>query len=78
MLSAYSRVMLVSDDHKGDGAARGMIGYIIEVYDDGHYEVEFSDSSGTTIAQIVASENELVSSPEPGVDDGKKGGQVGS
>jgi len=42
-----------------------MMGYVIEVYPDGNYEVEFSDpNSGVSIAQIVASEAELEAAPE--------------
>jgi len=62
----YSRVKLVSDKYKGEGAPSGSIGYIIEVYPDGNYEVEFSGPNGVSYAQIVAAENELEPSPEPG------------
>lgn len=70
MLAAYSRVILVSDEYKTEGGIRGMTGYIIEVYDDGHYEVEFSDGTGATIAQIVVNEDDVVLAPEPGVGNG--------
>jgi len=42
-----------------------MLGYVIECYPDGKYEVEFSDANGITIAQLVASEQELAVVPEP-------------
>lgn len=35
------------------------IGYIIEVYPDHAYEVEFCDTNGVTVAQIVAQQDEL-------------------
>ncbi len=35
------------------------VGYIIEVYDDGSYEIEFSDARGATRAQIVARAEDL-------------------
>ena len=41
-----------------------MLGYVIESYSDGKYEVEFSDANGITIAQIVVGEEDLVLVPE--------------
>jgi hypothetical protein len=42
-----------------------MIGYVIEVYEDGNYEVEFSDSAtGATLAQLVLNESELALADE--------------
>jgi hypothetical protein len=65
-LKQYSRVMLVTDNHEHEGAKRGMIGYIIEVYEDGNYEVEFSDpATGITLAQLVLTEGEIIPAPEP-------------
>lgn len=67
MLSEYTRVMACTDRHKGDGVHHGMIGYVIEVYGDGNYEVEFSDpATGITIAQLVLSEQELMPAPNVG------------
>ena len=67
MLPVYSRVMLVTDKYKGDGGRRGMMGYIIEVYEDGNYEIEFSDATtGTTSTQLVANDQDIVLAPEPG------------
>lgn len=63
-MKQYSRVKLDSDKYADEGARRGMLGYIIEVYKDGHCEVEFSGADGTTVAQIVASESELILAPE--------------
>ncbi len=65
MLTAYTRVRLVSDKYAREGALRGMLGYVIEVYEDGHYEVEFSDpATGRTLAQIVLAHEDVVESPE--------------
>ncbi len=55
----YSRVMLLTDRFRDEGIGIGSVGYIIEVYGDGNYEVEFSDSSGITIALVVAREDEI-------------------
>lgn len=59
MIENYSRVRLLTDKYQPEGAARGDIGYIIETYPDGAYEVEFSDTNGITFAQIVARLEEL-------------------
>jgi hypothetical protein len=56
----YSRVKLLANQYSGEGVDAGALGYIIEVYPDGKYEVEFSDSAGKTIAQLVLSELEIV------------------
>lgn len=59
-MKIYSRVRLLTDRFRGEGVDIGAIGYIIEVYNNENYEVEFSDSrTGITIAQIVAKENEI-------------------
>ena len=53
-------MVLATDDHAADGARRGMIGYVIEVYDGDRYEVELSDpATGATIAQIVVAGSQL-------------------
>lgn len=64
MLDNYSRVRLMTDRFQSQGALCFDVGYIIEVYPDRKYEVEFSDSKGVTTAQIVASEEELQLAPE--------------
>jgi hypothetical protein len=63
-LTNYSRIKLISDAYVSQNARRGAVGYIIEVYPNANYEVEFSDATGTTIAQIVAREDELEPFPE--------------
>jgi hypothetical protein len=59
----YSRVILINDRYADEGVRRGAIGYVIEVYPDGIYEVEFSKPDGTTYAQIVADGNDLKPAP---------------
>ena len=59
MIPQYSRVQLTTDRFQGEGAPSGMIGYVIECYADGNYEVEFSDEKGITIAQVVAARDDI-------------------
>lgn len=59
MLSNYSRVRLLTDRFSTDGLKVGDVGYIIEVYEEDAYEVEFSDREGITVAQIVVHGSEL-------------------
>jgi hypothetical protein len=58
MFANYSCVQLITDRFQDEGAQRGAVGHIIEVYGDA-YEVEFSDSAGTTITQIVTKSDEI-------------------
>jgi hypothetical protein len=59
-MNKYDRVRLCSNSYNDEGAKFGDIGYIIECYDDGMVEVEFSHpENGITFAQIVVSRNEL-------------------
>jgi len=64
MIPQYSRVKLTTNKYDKEGGRTGMLGYVIESYSDGKYEVEFSDANGITIAQIVAGEEDLVLVPE--------------
>ncbi len=59
MIKNYSRVRLLTNKYVPDGAPEGAIGSVIEVYDNGEYEVEFADAYGIDYAQIVACEAEL-------------------
>ena len=63
MLENYSRVRLLTDKYQFEGASCFEVGYIIEVYPDNRYEVEFSASDGITTAQIVADGKELQLAP---------------
>ncbi len=57
--SNYSEVRLLSDAYQSDGLSKGAIGYIIEVWEEGVYEVEFSNPAGTTIALLALPESEI-------------------
>jgi hypothetical protein len=59
MLNNYSRIRLISPHYESEGVPRGSIGYLIETYPDGAYEVEFSAPDGTTIAQLVLNDAEV-------------------
>ncbi len=67
MLNNYSRVRLLTDRFVSEELRCGATGYVIEVYGDGKYEVEFSDANGISVAQIVASETELAVCEPSGV-----------
>ncbi len=62
-LAIYACVQLKTDKYRYQGSSDFDVGYIIEVYPDDKYEVEFSDLNGMTTAQIVASEEELEFAP---------------
>ena len=68
MLPEYSRVRLITDKYAKDGVPEGTLGYVIEVYNDGKYEVEFSNpETGSTVAQLVIAHEDVIESPEPDV-----------
>ena len=56
----YFRVKLLVDTYSQEGVGIDSIGYVIEVYPDEKYEVEFSDEHGITIAQIVVGSDEII------------------
>ena len=58
-IQMHTRVRVKSDRFREEGAPTGTVGYVIEAYADGTYEVEVSDANGVTVAQFVASEAEL-------------------
>ncbi len=58
-LSIYNRVRYVGPVNVHEQINPGDVGYIIEDYSDGNYEVEFSDPDGTTRALVVIAENDL-------------------
>ena len=41
MIPNYSEVVLVTDKYASERARKDMIGYVIETYEKGSYEVEF-------------------------------------
>ncbi|AHB76648.1 MULTISPECIES: DUF4926 domain-containing protein [Pandoraea] len=58
-LSIYSRVRYVGLVNVIEQINPGDVGYIIEDYSDGNYEVEFSDPDGTTRALVVIAGSDL-------------------
>jgi hypothetical protein len=58
-INNYSRVRLLTSRYDQQGVSAGAIGYIIEVYDQEAYEVEFSDENGITIAQLAVPQREV-------------------
>mgnify|MGYP000666248262 CR=1 FL=1 len=63
MLENYSRISLLTNRYKSENLPKGSIGYIIETYDDGAYEVEFSDLNGITIGLLAVRESEIQPAP---------------
>jgi len=61
-----STVRLDGDASKDLAVDRDAIGVIVDVYDDGTYEVEFSDSlDGSTIALLTLSEDQIEPAEQP-------------
>ncbi len=60
----YSRVKLLTHFNAQEGVCAGSIGYVIEVYPDDKYEIEFSDKNGITVAQIVVNLDEIAVASE--------------
>src|SRR5688572_21014891 len=58
-IELYSHVILLTHRFRAEGTPAGATGYVIEIYEDGALEVEFSNAEGTTIAQIVVQPNEI-------------------
>ena len=61
MIENYSQVRLLTDRYQEYGVSKGAIGYVIETYETGDYEIEFSREDGSTIAQFAVSPNEVES-----------------
>lgn len=71
MFRQFSRVVLATNKHISDGARQGMVGYIIEVYEDGMYEVEFSNSAtGVTLFTLVLGDQDIAKAPAEGSPEG--------
>jgi len=49
----------LTDKYQSEGVSTGAIGFIIEIYGDEAYEVEFSDKNGITIALIAIPQDEV-------------------
>jgi len=60
ILNLYGRVRFVGPVKDHPGLCIGDIGYIIEDYENGNYEVEFSNSDGSTRVQAVITGSHLV------------------
>ena len=59
-MKQYEKVRALTNDFSAEGIVAGMEGYIIEIYPDGNFEVEFSKSdTGETIALIVMKPSEV-------------------
>lgn len=48
-IELYQSVRLITDKYAGEGLTKGMIGTILERYDDENYEVEWYDAAGNTV-----------------------------
>ena len=55
----HSRVHYLGREGSNEGLRCGDIGYVIEDYCDGNYEVEFSNPDGTTRVQAVLAGSDL-------------------
>jgi hypothetical protein len=58
-ISIYNRVRYVGLANDQDRIYPGEIGYVIEDYGDGNFEVEFSNPDGTTRTQAVIAGSDL-------------------
>ena len=59
-LPYLATVRLVNDNYRAKGAQSGDLGVILEVWENGEYEVEVSNpATGETIAWFTASESDL-------------------
>lgn len=58
-IKLYSRVQFIGSTKDYSDLRSGDIGYVIERYEDGNYEVEFSNPDGSTRVQTVIPENYL-------------------
>ncbi|MBW4839821.1 MAG: DUF4926 domain-containing protein [Paenibacillaceae bacterium] len=59
-MELYKKVRLLTDTYSNQGAQKFDVGYIIEFYPGGKYEIEFSDpETGITYAQIVARQEDF-------------------
>lgn len=59
-MKQFSKVRLITSKFESEGAKLYDVGYIVEAYPDGKFEVEFADSNtGIDYAMIVATADEL-------------------
>jgi hypothetical protein len=65
MIAQYTPVRITTDRYAEEGVPEGTVGYVIEVYEGGYCEVEFSDpETGISFAQLVVAPAELVEASE--------------
>ena len=62
-LPQFSSILLLNDDHLAEGVRRGGLGVILDVYEDGEYEVEFSREDGSIIAWFAVRPDEVEPAP---------------
>ncbi len=53
-------VVALTTDLPEHGLARGQVGAVVEVWEPGMFEVEFSDDSGRTYAMLTTNEEQLM------------------
>ena len=53
-------VVALTNDHPDLGLFRGQVGTVVEVYEPGIFEVEFSDTQGQTYAMETLDSNQLM------------------
>lgn len=53
-------VVALLDDHSDAGLLRGQVGTVVEVYEPGVFEVEFSDNQGRTYAMETLPADKLL------------------
>lgn len=58
-IAIYNRVRYVGATNTQERINSGDIGYVIDDYGDGNYEIEFSAPDGTTRAQLVIAGSDL-------------------
>ena len=59
-MKLFDEIILLSNQYVDFGVQKGNRGYIIEIYDDGNIEVEFSNSkTGITYAQVVIKSSDV-------------------
>ncbi|HDR9837045.1 TPA: DUF4926 domain-containing protein [Burkholderia multivorans] len=63
MIRIYDRVRFIGPRGSVSSLSPGDIGYVIEDYGDGNYEVEFSNADGTTRVQEVIAAEYLENAP---------------
>lgn len=58
-VSLYQNVRLITDRYVEDGLKIGMTGIVLEKYDDEHFEIEWFNDSGNSVALFAFSINDF-------------------